>query len=58
MNAKTLCIIVPVYNEAEGLSDLLDRLHSAARQYRQPIYAQYRGLSLLTMAAVTAVSRC
>ncbi|WP_141048825.1 glycosyltransferase family 2 protein [Brucella melitensis] len=30
MNAKTLCIIVPVYNEAEGLSDLLDRLHSAA----------------------------
>lgn len=28
MTAKTLCIIIPVYNEAEGLPDLLDRLVS------------------------------
>ncbi len=26
MSARTLCIIIPVYNEAEGLSDLLARL--------------------------------
>jgi len=30
MSAKTLCIIIPVYNEAEGLPDLLGRLHLIA----------------------------
>ncbi|MEP9396366.1 glycosyltransferase family 2 protein [Mesorhizobium sp. KR2-14] len=30
MTAKTLCIIVPVYNEAEGLPDLLGRLDAIA----------------------------
>jgi len=30
MTTKTLCIIIPVYNEAEGLPDLLDRLGAIA----------------------------
>ncbi|MDH7785436.1 glycosyltransferase involved in cell wall biosynthesis [Ochrobactrum sp. 19YEA23] len=30
MSAKSLCIIIPVYNEAAGLPDLLDRLDSIA----------------------------
>jgi glycosyltransferase involved in cell wall biosynthesis len=32
MTTKTLCIIIPVYNEAEGLPDLLDRLNTIAGQ--------------------------
>ncbi|KAB2684100.1 Glycosyltransferases involved in cell wall biogenesis [Ochrobactrum sp. J50] len=30
MSARTLCIIIPVYNEAEGLADLLAKLNVIA----------------------------